>query len=94
MFRTRNEVLDQLGYSGDHSKQAERTNRTGGTAEVTPNPEELNNTNGVTSGDTYQSPSYNPLQRNFIQGQDVNWLARNEMTVVTAAENECTDTMP
>ena len=94
MFSTCNEVLDQLGYSGDHSKQAERTNRTGGTAEATPNPEELNNTNGVTSGDTYQSPSFNPLQRIFIQGQDVNWLARSEMTDERAAENECTDTRP
>ena len=88
-------MLDQLGYSGDHSKQAERSSLTGGTAEATPNPEGLNNTSGVTSGDTYQSPSYdNPLQRNFIQGQDVNWLARNEPTVVVAAENECIDTMP
>ena len=94
MFSTNNEVLDQLGYSGDHSKQAERSSLTGGTAEATPNPEDLNNTSGVTSGDTYQSPSYNPLLRNFIQGQDINWLARNEMTAELAAEHECTVITP
>ena len=94
MFSTCNEVLDQLGYSGDHSKQAERLNITGGTAEATPNPEGLNNTSGVTSGDTYRNPSYNSLQRNFIQGQDVNWLERNEAIAVETTEHECTDIMP